>query len=126
MEDKVLPTIEQHFGDLTDPRVDRTKLHALLNILVIALCAVIARADNWEDVEEFGKARIEWFRTFLELANGIPSHECLRLDPKQFQACFLHWIAAVSKIIGSQVIAMDGKVLRRSHDKGIDKEAIDM
>jgi hypothetical protein len=53
MEDNVLPTIERHFGDLTDPRVDRTKLHALLNILVIALCAVIAGADNWEDVEEF-------------------------------------------------------------------------
>lgn len=131
MEDNVLPTIERHFGDLTDPRVDRTKLHALLNILVIALCAVIAGADNWEDVEEFGKARIEWFQTFLDLPNGIPSHDTFtrvfaRLDPEQFQACFMRWMTAVSEAIGGQVIAIDGKVLRRSHDKGIGKTAIDM
>ena len=67
MEDKVLPTLEQHFGDLPDPRIDRTKLHKLLDILAIAICAVIAGADNWEDIEEFGKARLNWFRTFLEL-----------------------------------------------------------
>jgi predicted transposase YbfD/YdcC len=131
MEDKVLPTIEQHFGDLTDPRIDRTKLHKLLDILVIAICAVIAGADNWEDIEEFGKARIEWFQTFLEIPNGIPSHDTFtrvfaRLDPVQFQACFIRWIAAVSEVISGQVIAIDGKVLRRSHDKGIDKAAIDM
>ncbi len=131
MEDNVLPSIEQHFGDLTDPRVDRTKRHKLIDILVIAICAIIAGADNWEDVEEFGKARLEWFRTFLELPNGIPSHDTFtrvfaRLDPQQFQACFLRWIAAVSKTIAGQVIAIDGKVLRRSHDKGIDKAAIDM
>jgi predicted transposase YbfD/YdcC len=131
MENNVLPSIEQHFGDLSDPRVDRTKRHKLIDILVIAICAVIAGADNWEDVEEFGKARIEWFGTFLELPNGIPSHDTFtrvfaRLDPQQFQACFLRWIAAVSQIIGGQVIAIDGKVLRRSHDKGIDKAAIDM
>src|SRR4030067_826341 len=131
MEDKVLPTIEQHFGDLTDPRVDRTKLHDLLNILVIALCAVIAGADNWEDVEEFGKARIEWFQTFLDLPNGIPSHDTFtrvfaRLNPEQFQACFMRWMRAGRGGIGGQVIAIGGKVLRRSHDKGIGKTAIDM
>jgi len=131
MEDQVIPTIEQHFGDLTDPRIDRTKLHKLLDILVIAICAVIAGADNWEDVEEFGNARVEWFRTFLELPNGIPSHDTFtrlfaRLDPEQFQACFLRWMAAVSKTIGGQVIAVDGKVLRRSHDRGIGKTAIDL
>jgi predicted transposase YbfD/YdcC len=131
MQDEVLPTIEQHFGDLTDPRIDRTKLHKLLDILVIAICAVIAGADNWEDIEEFGNARIEWFQTFLELPNGIPSHDTFtrvfaRLDPEQFQACFLHWMAAVSKALGGQVIAIDGKVLRRSQDRGIGKAAIDM
>ena len=131
MEDKVLPTIENHFGDLTDPRIDRTKLHKLIDILVIAICAVIAGADNWEDVEEFGKARIEWFQTFLEVPNGIPSHDTFtrvfaRLDPEQFQACFLRWMSAVSEVIGGQVIAIDGKVLRRSHDKGIGQAAIDM
>jgi hypothetical protein len=75
MEDGIRPNIDNHFGDLGDPRIDRTKLHDLLDILIIAICAVIAGADNWEDVEEFGKARLEWFRTFLELPNGIPSHD---------------------------------------------------
>jgi predicted transposase YbfD/YdcC len=131
MEDKVIPSIEQHFSDLTDPRIDRTKLHKLIDILVIAICAVIAGADNWEDVEEFGKARIEWFQTFLEISNGIPSHDTFtrvfaRLDPEQFQACFMRWIATVSEVMSGQVIAIDGKVLRRSHDKGIGKAAIDM
>jgi predicted transposase YbfD/YdcC len=131
MGDSLLPTIEHHFGDLTDPRVDRTKLHELLNILVIAICAVIAGADGWEDVEEFGQARLEWFQTFLELPNGIPSHDTFtrvfaRLDPQQFQACFMRWMSAVAEVIDGQVIAIDGKVLRRSHDKGIDKAAIDM
>lgn len=131
MKNEVLPAIENHFGGLADPRVDRTKLHKLIDILVIAICAVIAGADNWEDVEEFGKARIEWFQTFLELSNGIPSHDTFtrvfaRLDPEQFQACFLRWVSAVSEIIGGQVIAIDGKVLRRSHDKGIGKAAIDI
>ena len=124
MEETVLPVIVQHFGDLTDPRIDRTKLHDLMNILVIALCAVIAGADNWEDVEEFGKARLKWFEGYLDLCNGIPSHDTFtrvfaRLDPEQFQACFLRWMSAVSEVIGGQVIAIDGKVLRRSHDKGI-------
>ena len=131
MEDQVLPTMEQHFGDLTDPRIDRTKLHKLLDILVIAICAVIAGADNWEDVEEFGKVRMEWFQTFLELPHGIPSHDTFtrvfaRLDPEQFQTCFLRWMNGVSEVIGGQVIAVDGKVLRRSQDKGIGKAAIDM
>lgn len=131
MENEVLPAIENHFSDLTDPRIERTKLHKLLDILVIAMCALIAGADNWEDVEEFGKARLGWFRTFLELPNGIPSHDTFtrvfaRLDPEQFQACFLRWMKAVSEVVGGQVIAIDGKVLRRSHDKGIGKAAIDL
>jgi len=131
MEGKVSAGIEEHFGDLTDPRIDRTKLHKLLDIVVIAICAVIAGADNWEDVEEFGKARIEWFQTFLEVPNGIPSHDTFtrvfaRLDPEQFRASFLRWMKAVSEVIGGQVIAIDGKVLRRSHDKGNGKAAIDM
>jgi predicted transposase YbfD/YdcC len=131
MEEKISAGIEQYFSDLEDPRVDRTKLHKLVDILVIAICAVIAGADNWEDIEEFGKARQEWFQTFLELPNGIPSHDTFnrvfaRLDPAQFQRCFINWITAVSQLVGGQVIAIDGKVLRRSHDKGIGKAAIDM
>lgn len=131
MEEKISAAIEQHFGTLTDPRVDRTKLHKLMDILVIAICAVIGGADTWEDVEEFGKAKIEWFQTFLELPNGIPSHDTFtrvfaRLDPQQFEASFIRWMGAIAEVINGQVIAIDGKVLRRSHDRGIGKSAIDM
>jgi predicted transposase YbfD/YdcC len=131
MGDEILPTIEQHFGELTDPRVDRTKLHKLIDILVIALCAIIAGADNWEDIADFGRAKIDWFQTFLELPNGIPSHDTFnrvfaRLDPQEFRTGFMDWIRAVSEVIGGQVIAIDGKVLRRSHERGIGKAAIEM
>lgn len=130
MEKKVSASIEQHF-DLTDPRIDRTKLHQLLDILVIAICAVIAGADNWEDIAEFGRAQVAWFQTFLELPNGIPSHDTFnrvfaRLDPQEFRHGFMSWVSAVSAVIGGQVIAIDGKVLRRSHDRGIGQAAIDM
>ncbi len=131
MEERVSETIEQHFGDLTDPRIDRTKLHKLLDILVIAICAVIAGADNWKDIADFGQAKIDWFKTFLELPNGIPSHDTFnrvfaRLDPQEFQNGFISWVSAVSEVIAGQVIAIDGKVLRRSHDRGIGKAAITM
>jgi predicted transposase YbfD/YdcC len=130
METKELTSIEHHFADLKDPRIDRTKLHKLIDILVIAICAVICGADGWEDVEAFGQAKKEWLETILELPNGIPSHDTFsrvfeRLDPQQFQASFTSWITSVSKMIQG-VIAIDGKVLRRSHDKGIGKAAIDM
>lgn len=131
MEPSIMPTLAQHFGDLTDPRVERTKLHRLMDMLVIAICAVVAGADNWADVAAFGKAKREWFQTFLELPNGIPSHDTFtrvfaRLDPEQFQRCFLRWVTTVCERIGGQVIAIDGKVLRRSHDHGIGQAAIDM
>jgi predicted transposase YbfD/YdcC len=131
MEEKVSEYVEQYFGDLEDPRVDRTKLHKLIDILVIAMCAVIAGADNWEDVEEFGKSKLEWLQTFLELPNGIPSHDTFtrvfaRLDPEQFQACFIRWMKAVSEGMGGQVIAIDGKFVRGSQDQKLGKTAIDM
>lgn len=131
MDTPLLATLAQHFSDLTDPRVERTRLHKLVDILVIAICAVIASADNWEDVAAFGEAKRDWFQTFLELPNGIPSHDTFtrvfaRLNPEQFQTGFLRWMTAVCERIGGQVIALDGKVLRRSHDHGIGQAAIDM
>jgi len=131
VEREVQATIEEHFGKLEDPRVERTKLHKLLDILVIAICAAICGADTWEDAEMFGRAKKEWFQKFLELSNGIPSHDTFnrvfnRLDPEQFRTCFIRWINAASELIDGQVIAIDGKVLRRSHDLGIGKAAIDM
>jgi predicted transposase YbfD/YdcC len=124
-------SISEHFSDIDDPRVDRTKQHSLLNIIVIAICAVICGADGWVAVEEFGKAKKKWLSTFLELPNGIPSHDTFgrvfaRLDPEAFQRSFINWVQAISDITQGEVIAIDGKKLRRSHDKGLGKAAIHM
>ena len=86
--------IESYFGDLTDPRVNRTRRHKLIDVLVIGICTGICGGDNYEAMEEFGKAKEKWFHTFLELPNGIPSHDTFwrvfkELDPEQFQQCFL-------------------------------------
>jgi len=131
MEKPVTASIEEHFGNITDPRIERTKLHKLIDILGIAICAAICGCDNWEDIAAFGEAKREWFGTFLELPNGIPSHDTFnrvfgRLNPDEFRSSFMAWISAASELIGGQVIALDGKVLRSSHDHGIGKGAIDM
>lgn len=128
---RISTSIEEHFGSISDPRIDRQKLHLLLDIISIAICASVCGADKWEDVEEFGKAKQGWLKTFLALPNGIPSHDTFnrvfnRLDPGEFQRSFLNWVSAASELITGQVIAIDGKVLRRSHDRGIGKTAIDM
>jgi predicted transposase YbfD/YdcC len=118
-----------HFASLPDPRVDRTKLHPLLSILTIALCAVICGADSWDEIAAFGEARQEWFASFLALPHGIPSHDTFNrvfaaLDPAQFHACFLRWTQAIAGVLPAQVIAVDGKTLRRSHDYHAGKQAI--
>jgi predicted transposase YbfD/YdcC len=124
-------SVAEHFGKITDPRVERTKLHKLLDIIVIAICSVICGADEWTEIEEYGKTKQEWLKGFLELPNGIPSHDTFgrvfsRIDPKQFQECFLSWIQAVSRLSQGQIIAIDGKTLRRSHDETNAKAAIHM
>ena len=129
--DAIKTSIEAKFGSITDPRIERNKRHLLIDILTITICASICGADKWEDVESFGKAKESWFRNFLLLPNGIPSHDTFnrvfnRLDPEEFQQAFLSWIGSASEIIGGQVIAIDGKVLRRSHDQRVGKSAIDM
>jgi predicted transposase YbfD/YdcC len=131
MEQNTAISIGEHFSELEDPRVDRTKRHQLLDIIIIAICAVICGADTWVDIEEFGKAKIKWLRSLLELPNGIPSHDTFgrvfgRLDPEQFQRCFLSWVQAVYEITQGQVVALDGKTLRRSHDRTLGKAAICM
>ncbi len=124
-------TLQEHFASLEDPRMERTKHHQLLTIITIALCAVICGADTWVDVEEFGKSKRGWLETFLELPNGIPSHDTFgrvfaRLKPEQFQACFLSWVQAINKVLPSQQIAIDGKTARRSHERAEGKAAIQM
>jgi hypothetical protein len=92
---------------------------------------VICGADTWVDVEEFGKSKREWLETFLELPNGIPSHDTFgrvfaRLKPEQFQACFLSWVQAINKVLPAKPIAIDGKTARRSHERAEGKAAIQM
>ena len=133
--------IATYFADLKDPRIERSKEHQLLDILVIAICAVICGANDWEAVAEYGRSKEEWFKTFLALPNGIPSHDTFwrvfrALDPEQFERCFMNWIQAVSatltqraeakQVEAKQVVAIDGKTLRRSHDKGGGHTAIHM
>jgi predicted transposase YbfD/YdcC len=111
-----------HFGMLDDPRVDRTKKHLLVDIVCLSICAVIAGAEGWEDIEEFGEQKEAWLRTFLKLPHGIPSHDTIArvfrlLDSDRFEASFRDWICIVNQHLGTQHIAIDGKALRHSYDK---------
>src|SRR5215510_12773694 len=124
-------TLQEHFAELTDPRVDRGKLHLLMDILVIAICAVICGADTWVEMEAYGRAQEKWLRQFLALPNGIPSHDTFarviaRLKPDEFQQCFLRWMQAVSEVTQGEVVAIEGKTLRRSFDRATGKGAIHM
>lgn len=129
MSDKLKTSLQDCFQELADPRVTGRCDHKLVDMIVIAVCAVICGADSWTGIETFGKAKQSWLSTFLELKNGIPSHDTLgyvfsRLDSEAFQTGFVGWVEAVLHVTKGQVIAIDGKTLRRSHDKTIGKEAI--
>jgi len=120
-----------HFADLPDPRIDRTKRHKLIDIIAIAICGVICGANDWVAIEAYGQAKESWLRQFLELPNGIPSHDTFgdvfgRLDSDAFRRCFLDWVQAVAVATQGQVIAFDGKCLRGSHDSLLGKNAIYM
>jgi predicted transposase YbfD/YdcC len=130
MQQTPVATITEHFSKLDDPR-RYNKRHLLLDIIVIAICAAICGADNWVEVENFGNAKQDWFKQFLKLPHGIPSHNTFGrvfafLDTEQFQACFVEWIQAVNEVTQGQIVAIDGKKLRRSHDRTIGKNAIHM
>lgn len=120
--------IGHYFATIDEPRIDRTKDHTLLDIIIIAICAVICGADGWVDVEEFGKSKRAWLETFLELPNGIPSHDTFgrvfaRINPEQFQHSFLLWVQAIQQV-HTDVIAIDGKTHRGSHDRTNGKAAL--
>jgi predicted transposase YbfD/YdcC len=131
MADHTLSAIWEHFAALQDPRTEYLCEHKLIDILTIALCALICGAETWVDVASFGREKRAWLETFLELPNGIPSHDTFgyvfaRLDTPQFERCFATWMEAVCELTLGQVIALDGKTLRRSHDRRAGKQAIHM
>jgi predicted transposase YbfD/YdcC len=131
MPKKPLEAIEEHFSKVSDPRLDRTKEHKLIDLIAIAICAVICGAEGWTDIENFGNSKLAWLKTFLELANGIPSHDTFgrvfsMLDAQQFQLAFYDWVLAVNEIVHGQIINIDGKRLAGSEDKFLGKRAIYM
>ena len=118
-----------HFENLNDPRIDRTKDHLLIDIIAIAILAVISGADGWTAIETYGKAKQEWLEQFLELPNGIPSHDTIsrvfsRLNPEEFASSFSSWINSITKKIGAEVIAIDGKTLKQSYDRNNQQKAL--
>jgi predicted transposase YbfD/YdcC len=114
--------MSNYFGDLEDPRIERARKHLLIDIVVIALCAVIANADSWVEIELFANHRADWFKSFLRLPNGIPSHDTFarvfaRIDPKAFQQAVGRWMLDICKMVEGAIIPIDGKTLRRSFDR---------
>jgi predicted transposase YbfD/YdcC len=126
-------SFQDHFASLSDPRSCHAPnlRHELIDILVIAVCAVICGAEGWEDIEEYGNAQAEWFAEVLDLPHGIPGHDTFRrvlsrLDPDELTQCFVSWTTALSDLSGGEVVAIDGKTLRHSFDRAASQAAIHM
>lgn len=113
---------QEYFTEIKDPRVERTRWHLLTDIITIAILAVIAGAQGWEDIEEYGLNKQEWLETFLELPFGIPSPDTFRrvfekINPKEFEQCFRQWVQSLIEKLGVEVVAIDGKTHRGSYDR---------
>lgn len=126
--DKII-SLADAFIVVHDPRIDRTKKHNLVDILIIALCATICGVEGWEEIEIFAEEREEWFRGFLELPNGIPSHDTMyrvfsRLNPKEMNAALIRWTESFNQSVEGKVVAIDGKTLRGSFDKATGKGSL--
>lgn len=112
----------EHLSTLTDPRVNRTKDHPLINVLIIGICTLLCGGETFNDMEDFGEAKREWFETFLDLSNGIPSHDTFNrvfsaIDPREFLEAFLGWTQGLRQAVPDEIVAMDGKALRRALNK---------
>jgi predicted transposase YbfD/YdcC len=129
LSENPLLSIVSHFAEVDDPRSDHGKRHKLLEIIAIAILAVLCGADHWPAVQDFAEAKQDWLQTFLELPHGLPSHYTFRrvfayLDPEQFRESFMRWVCAVYEMTQGQVLAIDGKTLRRSHDRFLERETV--
>ena len=117
--------------DVEDPRCGGKVEHRLTDILVIAVCAVIACAESWDDIALYGRNKLPWLKTFLDLPNGIPSHDTFRrvfmlIDPGTFEAAFLSWVGTLVEDFDREVVAIDGKTVRRSFDRGREQNPLHM
>ncbi|MSR15631.1 MAG: ISAs1 family transposase [Gammaproteobacteria bacterium] len=118
-----------HFSTLEDPRIECGKEHQLLDIVVLAICAVVSGAEGWEAIELFGQTRLAWSRRYVPPVNGIPVHDTLarllsRISARGFEQCFASWVSACAQVSEGEVIAIDGKTSRRSHDRRPRKSAL--
>lgn len=116
-------SILAHFSEVPDPRINRRKYHELADVLVIGVCTLLCGGESFNDMEDFGEAKHDWFKSFLKLTNGIPSHDTFNrvfsvVDPEQFLECFLKWTQGVRQSVSQEIVAIDGKALRRASDKG--------
>ncbi len=130
MAENVCSSIIEHFSELPDPRIVLKTQHRLVDIVTMTLCAALAGADDWVEIAAYAKARESWFKGFLKLENGIPSHDTVGrvfalLDPEPFSQCYIDWVRTLVSI-PDEVVAVDGKTLRRSHDHANGKSAIHM
>jgi hypothetical protein len=131
MADPTNASIGAHFQTLEDPRIERTKKHLLLDILVIAVCTLLTGGEGFQDTELFGKSKQAWLQTFLALPHGIPSHDTFgrvfaRLNPQQFQECFLSWTQAVAQLTHGTLISLDGKTVKASFDRATARSPLHM
>jgi predicted transposase YbfD/YdcC len=129
MSARTFGSLLAHFQTLEDPRLERSRLHLLIDIIALTICAVICGADSWVEVQKYGDAKYDWLKGFLRLPNGIPSHDTFgrvfaALAPEQFRACFADWVSSIAGQLGLKHIAIDGKTLRGSQDRGKGKSAL--
>lgn len=122
-------SLVEHFSDIKDKRVERTKKHQFTDILVIAILAIIAGAQGWEDIENYGISKQTWLEEFLALPNGIPSDDTFRrvfefIDPEALNRCFLRWVETLIIKMGGEIIPIDGKTIRGSYDRNQGQSAL--
>ena len=126
-----IPILIECFSEVSDPRIERCQRHKLIDILVIALCSVLTGGQGPTEMETFGEAKLSWLKQFLELRHGIPSHDTFGrvlslIDPQQFEQCLLKWVNSQIQLGDDEVVPIDGKTLKRSHDKAKGQDAIEI